>query len=50
MCFLACVILRYTSVATLADCVAVNRAAEPFRSPYLQIMYIGIIGGSLESP
>ena len=35
-CFLTCVILRFTSDATPADCIEVSMAAEPFRSMYLQ--------------
>ena len=31
VCFLACVLLRFTSGATLADCIEVNMATEPFR-------------------
>ena len=33
---LTCVILRFTSGATLADCVEVSMAAKPFRSTYSQ--------------
>ena len=36
VCFLSCVILRFTSGVTPADCVEVSMAAEPFRSTYLQ--------------
>ena len=36
MCFLACVILRLTSVVTPADCIEVKMVAEPFWSMYLQ--------------
>ena len=35
VCFVTCVILRFTSGATLADCIEVSMAAEPFRSTYL---------------
>ena len=31
-CFLACVILRFTSGATPADSIEVSMVAEPFRS------------------
>ena len=37
-CFLACVILRFTSGTTLADCVEINIAVKPFQLTYLQIM------------
>ena len=37
-CFLACVILRFTSGATPADCLQVSMAAKRFCSTYLQIM------------
>ena len=30
VCFLPCVILRFTSGATPADCIEVSMAAEPF--------------------
>ena len=36
-CFLTCVILRFTSSATPADCIEVSIAAEPFQSTYLQM-------------
>ena len=36
-CFLVCVILRFTSGATPADCTEVGMAAEPFRSTYLEM-------------
>ena len=36
-CFLACVILRFTSGATTADCIEVSMANEPFWSMYLQM-------------
>ena len=35
-CFLTCVILRFTSGATPADCIEVSMAAERFQSTYLQ--------------
>ena len=35
-CFLACVILRFTSGVTPVDCIEVSMSAEPFRSTYLQ--------------
>ena len=35
-CFLAYVILRFTSGATPADCIEVRMAAKPFQSVYLQ--------------
>ena len=37
VCFLACVILRFTSGATPADCIEVSLAAKPFGSTYLQM-------------
>ena len=39
-CFLTCVILRFTSGVTPADCISieVSMAAQPFQSPYLRIM------------
>ena len=36
-CFLTCVILRFTSGVTPADCIEGNMAAEPFQSTYLQM-------------
>ena len=36
VCFLVCLILRFTSGVTLTDCIEVSMAAEPFRSMYLQ--------------
>ena len=35
-CFLACVILKFTSGMTPADCIEVSMAAKPFQSTYLQ--------------
>ena len=35
-CFLTCVILRFTSAVTPADCIEVSMTAEPFWSTYLQ--------------
>ena len=35
-CFLACVIRRFTSSATPADCIEVSMTAEFLRSMYLQ--------------
>ena len=35
-CFLACVILRFTSGVTPADCIEVSMAVEPFQSTYFQ--------------
>ena len=37
VCFLACMILRFTSGAMPADCIEVSMAAEPFWSMYLQM-------------
>ena len=34
--FLTCVILRFTSGVTPADCIEVSMAAEPFQSRYLR--------------
>ena len=39
VCFLACVILRFTVGVTPADCVQFSMAAKSFWSTYLQIMY-----------
>ena len=36
-CFLTCVILRFTSGVTPADCVEVSMAAKPFWSTYLHL-------------
>ena len=36
-CFLACVILRFSSGATPTDCTEVSIATEPFQSTYLQM-------------
>ena len=36
VCFLTCVILRFTSGVTPADCTEVSTAAQPFRFMYLQ--------------
>ena len=36
-CFLTCMILRFTSGVTPADCIEVSMVAKPFRSTYLQI-------------
>ena len=35
-CFLACVILRFTSSVTPTECIQVSMAAKPFWSTYLQ--------------
>ena len=37
-CFLACVILRFTSGVTRADCIEVSVEAKLFQPTYLQIM------------
>ena len=39
MCFTACVILRFTTGVTFADCVEVSMAAEPFQSMYSSIPF-----------
>ena len=36
VCFLACVILRFTSGATPDDCIGISMADKPFQSTYLQ--------------
>ena len=36
-CFLTCVVLRFTSGATPADCIEVSMAAKPFQTTYLQM-------------
>ena len=46
VCFLTCVILRFTSGVTPADCIEVSMAAKPFRSRYLQTCPSSIGGNS----
>ena len=41
----ACVILRFTSSSTTADCIEVSRVAKPFQSTYLQIMCPQVLVG-----
>ena len=38
-CFLACVILRFTSGVAPADCMVASMTAEPFQSTYLQMYW-----------
>ena len=45
-CFLACVILKFTSGVTPADCIEVSMAAEAFWSMYLQACPQALVEGS----